>query len=215
MRRVYVEGLIVPDEDQEMMDYFGYPCMCPRKLRMALEEADGDDVELWINSYGGDVWAAMAMYADLQSYPGGTIAFVTGLCASAATIILCGCDMASASIGAQLMVHNASTSSDGDYHDMYTSAEQLKTADDAILAVYVKRTGKSYDELKAYMERTTWFSAQTALEIGFVDEVADFSDQRLIAGVVNVEDLRAQYQAVRDKQDASKEAIVLERERYR
>lgn len=183
MKRLYLEGLIASGEDKAILDDFGYPNTTPEDLREFLRWAGGEDVELWVNSYGGDVWAAMAMYADLKNYPGKTRALITGLSASAATIVMCGCETVEASIGAQIMMHNASSSAEGDYHDMYVTAEQLQTANNSILAVYTAKTGRKVTDLKQMMERTTWMDANTALETGFVDAVVDFSDQRLVAAL--------------------------------
>ena len=206
MKRIYAEGLIAPDEDRDMLEMFGFPCITPRMLRWQLDQAknnENEDIELWINCYGGDVWAAMAMYADLQSYEGNTTAFVTGLSASASTVLMLGCKTVKASIGAQFMIHNAQSEADGDYHDMYTAAEQLKTGNDGILAVYIKKTGQDYSKLKNLMERTTWLSASEAQDLGFVDEIEHFENERLVAGAVNINNLRTKYAEL--KQAGTKE----------
>ena len=80
MGRIYCEGLIAASEDGEMLDFFGIPNITPEKLRTALTEQIGEPIELWINCYGGDVWAAMAMYSELQKYESGTTAFVQQQC---------------------------------------------------------------------------------------------------------------------------------------
>lgn len=183
MKRLYVDGLIASGEDKDVLDAWGYPNVTPEDVRLFLNDAAGEDVEIWVNSYGGDVWAAMAIYAQLKDYKGASKALITGLSASAATIVMCGCDTVEASIGAQIMMHNASASAEGDYHDMYVSAEQLQTANNSILAIYTAKTGRKVTDLKQMMERTTWMDAQMALEAGFVDNIVDFSDQRLVAAL--------------------------------
>lgn len=193
MKRIYCEGVIAASEDGEMLDFFGIPNMTPEKLRAALTESMGEDTELWINSYGGDIWAAMVMYSELQKHEGKLTSFITGLSASAATILMLGCDEVVASIGAQFMFHNAQTEAAGDYHDMYVAADQLKSANDGISAVYVKKTGKSYDEIKNLMNRTTWLSAQEALDNGFVDRIETFEKERLVASAFNINQLRTKY----------------------
>lgn len=183
MKKLYIEGLIAADSDSSFLEMFGEKHTTPSELRAFLEEAKGEDVEIWINSYGGDVWSAMAMYADLKTYEGSTRAFVTGLAASAATIVMLGCVNVEASAGAQFMIHNCTSSTTGDYHDMYITAEQLQTGNDAILAIYKANTKNNYQDLKNMMEKTTWMSAADALNKGFINKVVDLSDQRLVAMV--------------------------------
>lgn len=204
MGRIYCEGIIAASEDGEMLDYFGIPNITPEKLRTSLTEQLGEPIELWINCYGGDVWAAMAMYSELQKYEEETTAFVTGLSASAATILMLGCEKVIASIGSQFMFHNAQTEADGDYHDMYIAADQLKSANDGISAVYAKKTGKPYDEIKNLMERTTWFSAQEALDFGFVDTIETFEKERLVASVFNINNLRNKFHSLKNERAESR-----------
>lgn len=183
--RLYADGVICPPEDQEFLDYMGYSTISPKDVISFLEKREvGEEVEIWINSYGGDVWAAMEIYNLLKDYPGKKTALITGLAASAATIIMLGCDQVLATPGAQFMIHNANASADGDYHDMYMTAEQLKTANDALQAVYVKETGISPEKIKSMMERTTWFSAKDAVEIGLIDKVNEQKDIRVAASIM-------------------------------
>lgn len=222
MKKYYVEGIITADEDASWYLEAGLPCTSPSDIRSFLSDANGEEVELWINCYGGDVWAAMAIYAELQDYQGQTNAFVTGLAASAATIVMLGCQTVEASIGAQIMIHSASTNADGDYHDMYTAAEQLLTANDSIAAIYVKKTGKTYDEIRNLVERTTWFSAQTALDNGFIDSIVDFSDQRLkIAASYKtglaeqrVRSIRDRFEREQQLKEKQQQKLNLEKERF-
>lgn len=59
--KIYIDGYIVPDEDVMIMEWSEYPFSSPSVLREKLKQAGGENVELMINSYGGDVWAAQSM----------------------------------------------------------------------------------------------------------------------------------------------------------
>lgn len=214
--KIYINGYIVPDEDAPILDWFEYPYLSPKSLRDQLEKADGEDVELLINSYGGDVWAAQSIYAELKRYKGKVTGLITGLAASAATIVMCACENLKASPGAQIMIHNASASASGDYRDMEVTAEQLKTANDGIKAIYTARTGKSYAELQEMLDAETWFSAETALQAGFVDEIETFEDVRLVAGIndLNIQELKNEYEKQNNWQDQAQACLQIEEERF-
>lgn len=214
--KIYIDGYIVADEDSEILEWFGYPVMAPRLLREQLDKAKGEDVELIINSYGGDVWAAQAMYAELKSYPGKVTGIITGLAASAATILMCACSHLKASHGAQVMIHNAETSADGDYRDMESTVEMLKTANDGIKAIYTAKTGRSYQELQDALDAETWFSAETALEAGFVDEIETFEDVKLVAGIndLDMKKLRQEYEKHNNWQKQAEACLQIEKSRF-
>lgn len=216
--KIYIDGYIVPDEDVMIMEWFEYPYFSPSVLREKLKQAGGENVELMINSYGGDVWAAQSMYAELKQYKGKVTGLITGLAASAATIVMCACKNLKASPGAQVMIHNASTSADGDYRDMEATAEMLKTANDGIKAIYTAKTGRSYDDLQKALDAETWFSAETALEAGFVDEIETFDDVKLVAGLndLDMKKLRQEYEEQQNKkwQKQAEACLQIEKERY-
>lgn len=111
---IYVNGTIVDSEDAWVYDLFGIECASPEKVRDALKEADGNDVDIFINSGGGSVFAGSEIYSMIQRYKGNVTIHVTGLAASAASVIACAgkCLM---SATAQMMVHNVSSYANGDY----------------------------------------------------------------------------------------------------
>jgi hypothetical protein len=75
---------------------------------------------------------------------------------------------------AQIMIHNCSTSADGDYRDMDSASQMLQSINQGIRNAYKAKTGLSDDQLKELMDKTTWMSAQDAVKYGFVDGVMTF-----------------------------------------
>lgn len=126
-----------------------------------------------INSAGGDVFAAHAIYNQLVTYPGEVIVRVDGLAASAATIIC----MAASSIimpaNAVMMIHNPMLLLYGSYdvQSMEKMITQLGTIKDSIIAAYKKKCKVSEEVLAELMNAETWMSAQEALSYGFADVV--------------------------------------------
>lgn len=187
MKKIYIEGIIASSEDEILYSWLGYQVATPQKLRESLKEASGEEVELWINCYGGDVWSAVNMYDQLTSYEGKTTAIISGLSASASTIVMLGADEVKASLGSQFMIHNATTAASGDYRNLESGAQKAKTSNDSIKAIYVKKTGMSYEDLTALMDAETWYSSRDAKDAGLIDEIIDFSDERLVASSITDE----------------------------
>lgn len=229
--RITVEGYIVPTEDALMYEWFGYPACCPRDIREQLSAAElaGEPVELWINCYGGDVWAANDIYAQLKAFKNSVTATVTGLAASAATIIMCGADKVRAYPAAQFMCHDVEMGTYGDAGEHLASVEMLEIGNNGLIAVYAARTGKDPAELRAMIERTTWFSAQDAKDYGLIDEiVADETSPGLAASIpkIDIDKLRSAYTAAKaqngepekgslfDWQEQARACLEIERERF-
>lgn len=204
MKTIKIEGYIVPTEDQEMYDFFGYSATSPKLMASQLLEAAGEDVELVIKSYGGDVWAAADIYAQLKRYEGATKASVTGLAASAATILMCGCDTVEAWPAAEIMIHLSHTNNrEGDYRDMEEAAESLKASDAGLVAVYTAKTGKDPAIIQDLLEKTSWMTPDEALELGLIDAIVDPAERGSVPiaaswnGLPNVENMRAAYDAAK------------------
>lgn len=170
-----IQGTIVPDDDAEIYDYFGIKNICPQKVQDALAEESGGPLDVEIGTcYGGDVFSGSQIYANLRDYQGGVHIKITGLAASAASVIAMAGESEMAPT-AQLMVHRASSFADGNTHDMDKASARLKTADEAIAAAYAAKTGMSLKDALKMMDSETWLTAEQAVEKGLVNNVM-FSD---------------------------------------
>jgi len=171
MKRLNIDGYIIDEMDRWLYDLLEIPYLTLTKMRAFLVDAEDDDIELWINCFGGDVWTAASMYAELRGYAGNSMAKIVGISASASSFVMLGCEKVIASPMASIMIHNAQTGAQGDYRTMQHTAEMLKQTDETIRNAYEIKTGKSRDYLKEYMDNETWLSPQDALSIGVVDEI--------------------------------------------
>ena len=129
-------------------------------------------LELYINSPGGDVFESRAIMAELKRFPGNTIAHIDGLCASAATSIALACGEVVMYDGAFFMIHNASGLAWGDKAELRATADLLEKVEGVIVKDYITKTGKDEAEIMAMMDAETWFTAQEALDNGFVDRLS-------------------------------------------
>ena len=126
--------------------------------------------------------ACSEIYTALKAYAGTVEINIVGLAASAASVIA-QAGHSRISPTALFMVHNVSGSAAGDFHDMQQEAEILQTANKAVAAAYLEKTGKSMEELLGIMDAETWMDAQKAVEYGFVDEVMFASAPTLTNGI--------------------------------
>lgn len=134
-----------------------------------------DDLTVRICSGGGDVWAAQAIGAMLESRIGTVTAQIEGICASAATIVACHCKNVKAAEDATYMIHPIKVNPGG-----FVGAAELQQLMNAlnvmrtnVLNLYAKKTGKTVDEVAAWMDATSWWTANEAKENGFVDEITE------------------------------------------
>ncbi len=167
--KIEIKGPIVTNTVGWLYHYIGWDACCPNDISKKLEEAGGEDVVLEINSGGGVCVAGFEMYNALMQYEGNVTANVI-FAASAATFPACAADKTLIADAGIFMIHNTQSSASGDYRDMEMEADCLKEFNESIINVYVRKTGKSREELQALMDKDTYMSPQKAIEHGFVDD---------------------------------------------
>ena len=132
-----------------------------------------DTIDLHINSPGGDVFDGLAIYRLLVDHKARVIVHIDGLAASIAAVIAMAGNEIRMSQSGFLMVHNAWGVAMGSAADMRTMADLLDKTTASIRDVYVSRTGKPESQMAEWMDAETWFSAQEALDNGFVTAIVD------------------------------------------
>lgn len=167
--KIEVKGPIVSNETAWLYHYFGWDACCPKDISSKLDEAAGEDVILEINSPGGICSYGYEMYTVLMAYQGTVTAHVI-TAASAASLLVCAADKALASDTCIFMIHNTRTEASGDYREMQNCADMLKEYNEGIINAYVRKTGKSREELQEMMDKETYMSAKKAIESGFIDD---------------------------------------------
>jgi ATP-dependent Clp protease protease subunit len=140
-----------------------------------LNELSAKTLNIYINSPGGSVFEGYAIYASLMRYAdkhGAKInVVVDGWAASIASVIAMAGDHIKIGAHASFMVHQASSIVWGNADEMEEEAAVLREIDDAILDIYVARTGGDAEEIKGWVKAETWFKGQAAVDAGFADEV--------------------------------------------
>lgn len=133
------------------------------------------EVRLYVNSPGGSVFDAKAIYSAIErKVAGGTpvIAIIDGLAASAASFLVMACSRIEMASEATLMLHEAhGMMAGGDGTDFRAMADLLDKESESLARIYAKRTGKSPEEMRQLMKAETYLSAPEALSLGFVDAI--------------------------------------------
>lgn len=188
-KRIDIKGQIVNSSDDWIYDWLGIENCSPKKVNAALLEANGDDIEIYINSPGGIVSAGSEIYTEIRSYQGKKLIKIIGMAASAASVIAQAGESEISPTG-MIMIHNVQTQTSGDYRDMDNTGDALRAANQSIINAYVDKTGMSQDELQDLMDRETYMSAQQAVEYGFVDRImfrsSDGSTPELVNGLPGI-----------------------------
>ncbi|HEM5564973.1 TPA: Clp protease ClpP [Streptococcus suis] len=162
-RTLRIEGQIAEET------WFGDE-VTPQVFKNDLHAGSGD-ITLWINSPGGDVFAAAQIYNMLMDYKGDVHVVIDGLAASAASVIAMAGTTVSMSPVAMMMIHNPWTVAQGEAKDMQKVIEMLGEIKESIINAYELRTGLSRTKLSHLMDSESWFNAKKAVELGFADKI--------------------------------------------
>ena len=149
----------------------------PQMFRSELNAAEGD-IDLWINSPGGDCYAAAQIYNMLMEYKGNVAVKIDGIAASAASVVAMAGSTVEMSPVATIMIHNPMTVSIGDTHEMERTITFLAEIKESIINAYELKTGLSRAKISRLMDAETWMNAKKAVELGFADSVLYADAQR-------------------------------------
>lgn len=142
----------------------------PKEFRGELNSGQGK-VTVWINSLGGDCFAAAQIYNMLMEYSGPVDVHIDGIAASAASVIaMAGNHVAISPVG-MMMIHNPATVSIGDEREMKKAMEMLSEVKESIINAYELKTGLPRKQLSNMMNAESWMNAKKALELGFADSI--------------------------------------------
>ena len=142
----------------------------PKLFKDELNAGQGS-ITVWINSPGGDVFAAAQIYNMLRDYKGNVTVKIDGIAASAASVIAMAGDTVLVSPVAMMMIHYPDTIAFGEARDMEKAISMLNEVKESILNAYERKTGMNRVKLSHMMDDETWFNAKKAVELGFADRV--------------------------------------------
>lgn len=175
-RTLYFDGYIAQDSwfDDDIT---------PKQFKSELTNSDGDIV-VWLNSPGGDVFAASQIYNMLKEYNGKVTVKIDGIAASAASVIaMAGSEILMSPV-AMMMIHNPATVIFGEASDFQSGIEMLSEVKESIINAYEQKTSLPRNKISKMMDAETWFSAQKAVELGFADKVLYEDSEEVTDGFI-------------------------------
>jgi hypothetical protein len=151
----------------------------------ALEATGGQDLTVNLFSYGGDAGEGLAIHDLLARYKGSKTIVIDGVAASAGSMVAMAADKLVMPDNALLMIHNCWSMSAGDSASLRTSADLLDTYSASYKKTYARKSGQTEAQIEEWMAAGsgagTWFTAESAMEAGFADEVAAPAEVRASA----------------------------------
>ena len=171
MKQFAIYGAIV-DTDEERESFEDVTPTQFRAFVAKLEE--GEELQIAINSPGGSVYGGIAIsniIRQLSANGHKTTAYVEGLAASIASVIMCACDKVVMGESSLVMIHNCWSIVQGDSNTLRKEADTMDVMNDAIISFYKSKFDLPAEVLKQMMDAETWFSGREAQDFAFKCEV--------------------------------------------
>ena len=142
----------------------------PALFRDELAKISGN-LTVWLNSPGGDVFAASQIFTMLKNHKGKVTVKIDGIAASAASVVAMAGDETLISPTGMVMIHNPMTFVAGNKSDMERAITELEEVKESIINAYEMKTHLSRAKIAKMMDEETWLNAKKALQLGFVDGI--------------------------------------------
>jgi len=167
-------------------DFWSGDGITAKKFQEDLSRIKSSQIDLHINSPGGEVFDGLTIYNLLKQHPANVTTYIDGLAASIASVIALSGNKVYMAENALFMTHNPLMLTIGNESDHQKSIDLLKTVRNSISKAYINKTGKEEKEIFSIMDEETWMDADAAIEFGFVDEITDKIDMAACAKFVPV-----------------------------
>jgi ATP-dependent Clp endopeptidase proteolytic subunit ClpP len=165
-----IEGDIISSDDSWIYEWLGIPCATPNAFRDELSQFKSKNINVWINSNGGDVFAGAGIYNALKEHDGKVTVKIEKAMSAASVIAMAGDEILMSPV-AIFMMHNPLSAVQGYASEMRKQADVLDTVKECIMNAYCEKTNKSREEISSMMDDETYMDANTAVKKGFVDGV--------------------------------------------
>ena len=145
----------------------------PNSLMAQLEKIECENLNVYINSYGGSVSAGLTIYNQLKRHKAKVTTYCEGFACSIASIIFMAGDNRVMSNGSLLMIHNPWTVVSGNAKDLRKEAEALDKIAQASINIYMENININEEELINLLDNETWLTPQEAIEFGFATSLIE------------------------------------------
>ncbi len=150
--------------------------ICAKILLLAAEDSQ-KDIYLYINSPGGSITAGMAIYDTMQYVPNDIVTVGIGMCASMGQFLLSSGTKGKsyATPNTRLLLRQPHGGFGGTASDIQTQAEHIMSMKRQLASITAEQTGKTVEQIMLDGDRDRWFSAEQALEYGFIDHIQKYA----------------------------------------
>ncbi len=191
---IYLSGDIVDDDEGGWLaswregDSTGYEF--PAKLKAQLDSVRNKELEIHINSYGGSVFAGVAMANFIKNHKPKTTCIIDGIAASIASQIFFSADVCKIPTNGYLMLHKPFTEISGNAEDLRKAAEILDTIQAGLESTYIPKMQEhlSLNNLREMMNNETWFTGTEAAKNFKVELIEPV---KILNGIDNINILTA------------------------
>ena len=140
-------------------------------LSKEIEGLDVDNIDVYINSYGGEVAEGLAIYNSLKRHKASVKTVCDGMACSIASVIFMAGDERVMNNASLLIIHNAWTYASGNAAQLRKEADDLDVISDASVKAYMEHVSISEEELRTLLDEESWISSENALEYGFATTI--------------------------------------------
>lgn len=151
-------------------------------VKQVLDESNGiENINIFINSYGGDVKEGLGIYNQLKRHPAQKTAYIDGFACSIASVIPMACDKVIMGANTLMMIHHASMGAYGNAEELRKAANDVEVIDSASCSSYLIKAGDKLTQktLTQLLDGQTWLSATQCLQYGLADEIAGQEDKTI------------------------------------
>jgi len=150
--------------------------ICAKMLLLAAEDST-KDIFLYINSPGGSITAGMAIYDTMQYVPNDIVTVGIGMCASMGQFLLSAGTKGKryATPNTRVLLHQPHGGYGGTASDIQTQADLIVSMKKQLATITAEATGKSVEQVMADGDRDRWFTAEEALDYGFIDHIQKYA----------------------------------------
>ena len=152
-------------------------------IQQVLQDAGQvDAINIYINSYGGDVAEGLAIYSQLKRRPAQKTVYIDGFACSIASVIAMVGDKVIMGSNTLMMIHNASWGAWGTSKDLRKAADDLDVINSASVSSYKTKAGDKLpdDVLQGLLDNETWLTAEQCVQYGLADEIAGAADNEAL-----------------------------------
>lgn len=142
-------------------------------LSKQIEGLECDVINVYINSYGGEVAEGLSIYNQLKRHKAKVKTICDGFACSAASVVFMAGDERIMSTASLLMIHNAWTWASGNSKELRKQADDLDKITQASINAYMQEVNITEDELKQMLDDETWITPQEAIEKGFITAIVN------------------------------------------